>query len=384
MAPSTWLEQASLSKTIGTAFALEYFAARGVPLDTPVNDLLARAGSPLRLGAAPGKPAAWADALKLHHLMDHSGLGLHYVNGIALDDPRPIPPVLALVAGGPRAREHGYPAEGLRVEKEPGTRFGYSGGGFLVLQHLLETLEGGAPIAEVTRPFLDACGMREFSFAQRAPALPEGAQHVATGFKDDGTPVRGTRLMFPPFAAGGLGSPRALAAFLRVLADAYAGKRGLPISPATARAMLDAGGARRGNERADLGSFEFMRARMGLGTFVANAGPNRLMLHQAANDGFRGLYLVCFEGPDAGKGLVVLCNGDNKGMFVNCEATKLLLAPLLRHGVDWARVDGKIAQFEAALAGGMRQEEIVNLGLRDIVFAAFDDDASPVPGRARL
>ena len=49
-----------------------------------------------------------------------------------------------------------------------------------------------------------------------------------------------------------------------------------------------------------------MGAEMGLGVFVATMGENRVACHQAANDGFRGLYLMCMRGPDRGKGLVVL------------------------------------------------------------------------------
>ena len=42
------------------------------------------------------------------------------------------------------------------------------------------------------------------------------------------------------------------------------------------------------------GAFDFMYSTMGLGVFITKAGPNRFMLHQAANDGFRGIFLVCF------------------------------------------------------------------------------------------
>jgi hypothetical protein len=73
--------------------------------------------------------------------------------------------------------------------------------------------------------------------------------------------------------------------------------------------------------RPDNGAYAFMKARMGVGMFVfdvASEGggpPNRWMLHQAANDGFRGLLLVCFDGPDAAagpRGFVAICNGDNQ------------------------------------------------------------------------
>ena len=125
-----------------------------------------------------------------------------------------------------------------------------------------------------------------------------------------------------------------------------------------------------------------MRSRMGRGMFVFDvasterARPNRWMLHQAANDGFRGLLLVCFDGPDAAfgpRGFVVLCNGDNQGMLLNCAITRELLAsaaafepPL--EGLDWSRVPSMADGFSTE---GMKQEEIVNLGLKDLVLRAF-------------
>jgi hypothetical protein len=46
---------------------------------------------------------------------------------------------------------------------------------------------------------------------------------------------------------------------------------------------------------------------------------SRWMLHQAANDGFRGVLLVCFDGPDASdgpRGLVVLANGKSPPRYL--------------------------------------------------------------------
>ena len=102
--------------------------------------------------------------------------------------------------------------------------------------------------------------------------------------------------------------------------------------------------------------------------------------------------MVCFDGPDAGKGFVVNANGDNKAMFMNCELTRALLQrlgplppppmpfPLLLsglcvwvsslgnagfQGMDWSRVQ---EQFSLE---GLKQEEIVNLGISDLVLKAF-------------
>ena len=68
-------------------------------------------------------------------------------------------------------------------------------------------------------------------------------------------------------------------------------------------------------DRPDVGSEAFMASRMGVGMFVfdvaTGGGTSRWMLHQAANDGFRGVLLVCFDGPDAAagpRGFVLLAN----------------------------------------------------------------------------
>src|SRR6185312_7314221 len=47
--PRTWFELASLSKTVASAFALEYFATNNIRLDAKVNELLAQTSSPYRI-----------------------------------------------------------------------------------------------------------------------------------------------------------------------------------------------------------------------------------------------------------------------------------------------------------------------------------------------
>ena len=116
------------------AFALRYFSAAGIVMDSAVNPLLAAAGSPFQLKSAAGCPAEWADAVTLTQLLDHTGLGMHYVNGVPRSEP--FPPVLALISGtAEKPAPHRYAS--LELTKAPGSAFGYSGGGFLVLQHLL-------------------------------------------------------------------------------------------------------------------------------------------------------------------------------------------------------------------------------------------------------
>ncbi|GAB5353561.1 hypothetical protein AAMO2058_000046100 [Amorphochlora amoebiformis] len=355
----TMLEVASLSKTVASAFAVEYFASKKIPLNRPVTSVLKDIDAEFKLVVKQGCPREWADQVQLRHLMDHTGLGMHYVYGIPLKDHMPTP--LQLMKGNSK---YGYPS--LLVEKEPGIKFGYSGGGFIMLQYIIETIEG-RPIHTIMAPFLDRCGMKDFSVSTKS--IP-GKQY-ATGYLEDGKAVDGGRLMFPPLAAGMMGSPVGLSQFLMRLGVAFkdpTNSHQEGISHGTARMLL--------KYTNDKGSMEFMGAKMGLGVFVARAGPNRIALHQAANDGFRGLYVMCFDGPNAAEGptgFVLVSNGNNNAMFANCELSRMALEAFGWQGIDWKRVDGEEAKGEKEFkTDDLKQEEIVNRGLKEMVFDAFE------------
>ena len=68
----------------------------------------------------------------------------HYVHGVPRGSR--FPPVVDLISGtAAQPAPHGYAS--LEVTKAPGTAFHYSGGGFLVLQHLVEAT-AAAPVAD--------------------------------------------------------------------------------------------------------------------------------------------------------------------------------------------------------------------------------------------
>jgi CubicO group peptidase (beta-lactamase class C family) len=363
MVPSTWLQQASLSKTIAAAFAVSYYTERGISMSSKVTDVLRRLKSSFQLDVAPGVPKSWLEELKLYHLVNHTGLGLHYVPGVPLVTP--FPPVIELLQGQ-HEDDLGYPK--IVLEKRPGTQFGYSGAGFMLLQHILETEHDGKPIDKILSEWLVHFDVKndEIGFDQNditSSVSKPSTVEIAHGYLEDGTEVEGKRLMFPPLAAGGHGTPRGLCTFLYHLARAYhmpPGKGSGAIMSEHVHEMLD--------HSVDLGCFEFMYSKMGLGVFVTKAGPNRFMLHQAANDGFRGLFLVCFDGPDAGRGFVVLSNGNNNAMFLNAEISTWLCKSMRFQGMDWSLLTSRVEDFDIA---NMKQEEIVNLGIKDLVLKAF-------------
>lgn len=360
---SHFMECASLSKTVASAFCIEYFAERGYPMTTRVNDLLKMSGSNWSIQSPKSSKrdvAAeeekvnpdWVNEVSLAMLINHTSMGMHYVYGIPLSDQFPA---VETLLNGTYEEKYGYSP--LYLEREPGKEFKYSGGGYLILQHLLECMEKKS-IGEIMHPFLVKCGIEEeFTFTLAVP----GEQKVAYGVLSKDTEVApgdGGRLSFPPLAAGGLCTAKALGKFLCQLAKAYDGQES-PIQQSTAKEMLS-------NSLVDLGAFDFMRAKAGLGVFVAKANENRVMLHQAANDGFRGVYMVCFEGPDKGKGFALMCNGDNPAVLFQSELAKYLLGAeaLGLRGVDFSST----SHFDMT---GLKQEQIVNLGLKELVLSGF-------------
>lgn len=334
---TTWFEMASLSKTVGSAFAIEYFAKKNIPLTTSVDELLAKTKSDFRLNNPK---------VLLTHLMSHSALNMHYVNGVPAN--KKMPPIRDFLTGNAE-----YEYKPIQVINPPGEVFQYSGGGFLVLEHLIEALENKS-IFELTRPFLDQLGMDQFSFEQQT--LPQ--VNYAHGFTDKGEEVEGSRKMFPAFAAGSMGNAESMAKFLLHLEEAYHELKGSQgISHDTAIQMLFG---------TDKGCMRFMGCRMGLGIFIAEAGLNKFAIHQGANDGFRCIFLHCFAGPDRGKGIVALCNADLNGVLFNAEVAQILLKEFKVAGIDTSKFQ------ENFTTGNIPQEEIVNIGYKNLVFNAFE------------
>ena len=107
---------------------------------------------------------------------------------------------------------------------------------------------------------------------------------------------------------------------------------------------------------------------------MTRAGENKIMVHQAANDGFRGMYMMCFDGPNKGNGFVILANGDNPAVYLQCEVARHLLGPECLHfsGIDFDQwSDNSSSDISSFSMHGLKQETIVNLGLKELVLSAF-------------
>jgi malate synthase/allantoicase/CubicO group peptidase (beta-lactamase class C family) len=337
-------EIASLSKSVGSAFAIEYFRNKNIPLSTSVNSLLESTNSKFRLKSSNNLERDYSDDVCISHLMSHSALNMHYVNGVPADNE--MPTINEFLMGNDK-----YEYDPIEVINPPGEIFKYSGAGFIVLEHLIESLEDSS-IINLTRNFLDRLGMSSFTFDQVVKD-----KKCACGFLDDGSVVEGSRKMFPSFAAGAMSTSNDVTKFLNELTKSFQGINSKSIiSSDTAIKMLHG---------TDKGCLEFMGSLMGLGVFVVEAGDNKFALHQGANDGFRSIYVHCYDGPDLGVGFSLFCNGDNRAVPFLAEVSQILLKELSPSGVDFDKFKDSFS------SESLSQEEIVNIGYKSMIFDNF-------------
>ena len=336
----TLFEIASLSKSFASAFAISYFNEKRISLETSVNSLLEKTNSTFRL-----VHPEWGNQVSIAHLMGHCALNMHYVNGVPLDEE--MPSINNFLYGN---EKYGYvPVE---VINTPGSTFQYSGAGFIVLEHLIEALSGKS-IKDLTEDFLKRMDLTHFTFEQKN----RDGFHYIDGIKENGKKLEERRKMFPAFAAGSMSNALDVTTFLQHLTKAYSDINGsTSISHDVARLMLFG---------KDLGAMKFMGALMGLGIFIAEAGDNKLVIHQGANDGFRALFVHCVQGPDRGLGFTILSNGELNAVSAISECAQEIFKAFNFSGIDYSKFQN---QFKT---DSLKQEEIVNIGYKNLVFSAF-------------
>ncbi|MDB9786862.1 serine hydrolase [Bacteriovoracaceae bacterium] len=322
----TVFQYASLSKTIASLVTLTFCRKNNLSLNDSVNRLLERTKSSYRLRS--NIEPSWGDQVTIYHLLTHSALGMHYVKGF-----EDLPTTDRLLLGVP---ERSYFP--LTVDKEPGTIFGYSGGGFLVLQHLLEAFSE-KDIETISKELLPILADSEFSFT--------------------GDGIKGDHLHFPAFAAGSTGTMNFLAKLLIEISRSHQFGDSKVIVHNDAIDLVDG---------IDLGSVGFMGAKMGLGTFVCEMGQNKVMLHQGANDGFRSLYMMVYEGPSSGQGFVIGVRGNDEGTLAISKISQEIIRLFSWSGVDSENFPSILKIPETT------SEEIVNKAYQHYIFDFFKSD----------
>ena len=184
----------------------------------------------------------------------------------------------------------------IRVVEVPGIKESYSGGGFEVLQLLLQEVTGKSFPALMNDLVIGPAGMRRSAFSLRIPAALAG--NFAAGYVADGSEVTDGYDIYPEQAAAGLWTtPSDLVHFLLNIDGAYLGRSGLLKQP-TVKYMLTkvpgGGGSGFGVDHEGTADIDFR--------------------HSGGNYGYT-CYEVCFA--ENGKGVVIMTNSDNGSQLMH-------------------------------------------------------------------
>jgi CubicO group peptidase (beta-lactamase class C family) len=277
----TLFQAASMSKPVAGVAALQLVEEGLVDLDTDVNEYLTT-------WKVPPSDAANGEPVTLRRLLTHSaGMTVHGFPGYARGEE--VATTIEVLDGSGAAN-----TAAIRVDIEPGTQHRYSGGGYTVMQQLIEDVRG-EPFAEVMRTYvLDPAGMTESTYEQ---SLPDSLWlRATTGYRPGGEPVEGNWHTYPEMAAAGLWTtPSDLLKYVDQIQRARTGEEGLILSKEMVDQVLTPG----------VGGH-------GLGPALLVEGSLRFG-HGGANEGFRG----AFQGyADLGRGVAVLTNSDTGGALM--------------------------------------------------------------------
>jgi CubicO group peptidase (beta-lactamase class C family) len=251
----TLFQAASISKPVAAMAAMRLVEKGKLALDEDVN-------LKLRSWKVPG-----SETVTLRRLLSHTaGLTVHGFRGYAPGEP--VPTLRQILDGASPAN-----SGAIRVDIPPGSKHRYSGGGYTVLQQLIEDVTG-KPFPEAARELVLApLGMKNSTYEQPLPARLRGRAALA-----------GRCHTHPEMAAAGLWTtPSDLA---RVILEMQ--RPGRVLKPATVKLMLTP-----------------VMGDYGLGFGLRNGSFG----HGGANVGFRCM----LTGRRDGRGAVIMTNGDSGG-----------------------------------------------------------------------
>lgn len=177
----------------------------------------------------------------------------------------------------------------IEVKYPPGSAFRYSGGGYTVVQKVMEDVTGEPFETAMTGLVLKPAGMSRSHYQQS----PVDTNDIACGYGWKMTVLGGGRWrVYPEKAMGGLWTtPQDLARLIIAVQKAESGEVGGPISPEIAKEFLTAP----------------YDGWQGIGIRLAGSGKNREFYHNGENAGY---FASFFGSISTGRGWVIMNNGE--------------------------------------------------------------------------
>ena len=289
--PNTLFQAASISKPVSALAVMQLVQEGKLNLDADVNDYL-------RSWRLPASDLTKTQKVTLRRLLSHSaGMTVHGFAGYAAGEK--VPTLVEVLNGAAPAN-----SAPIRVDIVPGTQWRYSGGGYEVMQQLVEDVTQ-RPFAQVmSGRALRPLGMSNSTFQQPLPAT--SMPNVATPYDSEGKPIAGGPHVYPEQAAAGLWTtPSDLARYVIGIQKAAAGGSGTVLSPDSVRTMLTS-----------------VIGHQGIGPQLGGTAPHQYFTHGGANEGYRCLLVGYVDGD----GAVVMTSGDQGGEIMSAVLRSIAAA----------------------------------------------------------
>jgi CubicO group peptidase (beta-lactamase class C family) len=264
VAPDTVFQAASISKPVAAVTALAMFDEMGLDLDADVRGYL-------KAWRLPENAFTQRAPVTMRLLLSHSaGFNVHGFGGYGSGDR--LPSLAQILDGVPPANN-----EPIRVTSDPGAVYRYSGGGYEVVQQVLEDLaEGPAYAALVQARVFDPAGMSRSSILD--PLDPEG---TASAHDENGRAIPGRWHRYPELGAAAVWTtPSDLLRFATRLQLSYRGVSDALLPGTVTRAMVT-------RQRPT----DVAGQSIGLGLFLEGSAQDAYFQHGGANAGYR-CYMV--------------------------------------------------------------------------------------------
>jgi CubicO group peptidase (beta-lactamase class C family) len=272
----------SISKSVAAMGALKLVEAGTLSLDGNVNEKLTT-------WKVPDNGFTGTEKVTLRRILSHTtGLTVHGFGGYEVGTP--VPTITQILDGAPPAN-----SQPVRVDTTPGAFWRYSGGGYTVMQLMMDDVTRTPFEQWMATNVIGPLGMTRSSFQQ--PPAGAMAPFAAAGQYAPGTPVPGRYHLYPEMAAAGLWTTASdLARFIIGVQQSNAGTANPVISQAMTREMLTS-----------------VRNDDGLGVFLDQSSGSLMFFHGGRDDGFDAYMGGYAEG---GQGVAIMINAnDNSGMM---------------------------------------------------------------------
>jgi CubicO group peptidase (beta-lactamase class C family) len=282
--PRPIYQAASLSKFVTAVAVMRLVQERQLDLDKDIRVYL----TSWRL---PDSPHAKGGAVTLRRLLSMTA-GIGVPGYVGYPPGAPLPNLTEILDGLPPAN-----SSPVTIEMTPGTAYAYSGGGYEIVEAVIQDVTGQPFATAMSRLVFEPTDMTDSAFAQSLPEPLIG--RAASGHRPDGSELPGGWRVMPELAAGGLWSTAGdLAKLLVAVGRAARGTSTRLLTQQAAGSMLT---------RQPPGPY-------GLGAAVNGGGEELVLMKRGQNVGYQS-YLILF--PRLGKGLVVMTGSDNGTILAN-------------------------------------------------------------------